>query len=136
MFYRAQQIVTPLLLSAGLFCVLSSSVVAEDAYMDAINAEAEGLAVDPGTQSDNQKTQVPGSSFTGGWDSDGQSRGEGLERGLDQADFEDALEEGYYGGYIFYKNLNTGKQKKVYKAYEQGADIDGLRELIIQLKKL
>ena len=136
MFYRAQQIVTPLLLSAGLFCVLSSSVVAEDAYMDAINAEAEGLAVDPGTQSDNQKTQVPGSSFTGGWDSDGQSLGEGLERGLDQVDFEDALEEGYYGSYIFYKNLNTVKQNKVYKAYEQGADIDGLRELIIQLKKL
>ncbi|MDX1335595.1 MAG: hypothetical protein R3312_07405 [Gammaproteobacteria bacterium] len=114
-----------------------SSAIAEDAYMDAINAEAEGLAVDPGTQSDNQRTQVPGGSFTGGWDSDGQSLGEdGLERGLDQADFEDALEEGYYGSYIFYKNLNTVKQNKVYKAYEQGADIDGLRELIIQLKKL
>jgi len=137
MFYRVQQIVTPLLVSAGLFCVLSSSVIAEDAYMDAINAEAEGLSVDPGTESDNQTTSVPGGGFTGGWDSEGQSLSEeGLERGLDQVDFEDALEEGFYGSYIFYKNLNKVKQNKVYEAYEKGADIEGLRELIIQLKKL
>lgn len=138
MFYRVQQIVTPLLLSAGMFCVLSSSAIAEDAYMDAINAEAEGLSVDPGTESDSQATtRTPGGSLTGGWDREGQSLGEeGLERGLDQIDFEEALEEGFYGSYIFYKNLNKVKQNKVYEAYEKGADIDGLRELIIQLKKL
>jgi hypothetical protein len=121
---------------AGLSYLFFSPAYAEDPYMDALNAEAEDLQVDPGTESEQQRTNIPGGSFTGGWDREGQSMSDGLERGLDQADFEDALEEGYYGSFIFYKNLNTGKQEQVYKAYQQGADIDGLRDLIIQLKKM
>jgi hypothetical protein len=137
MFYRVQKIIISVLLVAGLTSFVFSVAFAEDAYMDAINAEAEGLEVDPESEQGSQKTNVPGASLTGGWDREGQSLSdEGLVRGLDQADFEDALEEGFYGSYIFYKNLNKVEQNKVYKAYEQGADIDGLRDLIIQLKKL
>ena len=135
MIYRVLTSTKTLCLVAGLSCLFLSSAYAEDSYMDAINAEAEDLQVDPGTESEQQRTNIPTESFAGGWDRDGQSMSDDLERGLDQADFEDALEEGYYGSFIFYKNLNAAKQDQVYKAYQQGANIDGLRDLIIQLKK-
>lgn len=136
MFYRVPQSVKSVWLVASMSLFILSSAIAEDAYMDAINAEAQDLEVDPGTERENQKADIPGGSFTGGWSRDGQGLGEGLERGLDKDDFEDALEEGYYGSYIFYKNLGPAKQDQVFKAYEQGADIEGLRDLIVQLKKL
>ena len=135
MFYRVPQSIRAALLIGGMSCLLFSSALAEDAYMDAINAEAQGLEVDPESEREQQKADIPGGSFSGSWTSNDQGL-EGLKRGLDKPDFEDSLETNYYGSYIFYKNLNPSKQDQVYKAYQQGADIDGLRDLIIQLKKL
>lgn len=124
---------------ASLLLLAMSHALAEDAYTDALNAEAETLSVDPGTSTEQQKQEqsgVTGGSFASGWSRDGQLMAEGLPGGLDKGDFEEALQDAYYGSYIFYKRLTPTQQDTVFTRYQGNASIDELRALIVELKKL
>jgi hypothetical protein len=124
---------------ASLLFLVMPQAFAQDAYTDALNAEAETLSVDPGSSTQQQKQEQTGNaggSFASSWSRDAQAFEDNLPLGLGKADFEDALQEIYYGSYIFYKRLTPTQQETVFTRYRENISIDELRALIVELKRL
>ncbi len=105
----------------------------EDAYLRELESEAQEVRVDPKT--DRTRPEVVPQSFTGSWGADKQNLEEGLPSGLGREAFDAALEERFYGSYIFYRDLPRQARDEVYNHYTAGAGIDELRKLIIEFRR-
>ena len=82
MSYRVQNFTLTGMVS--LLFLAMPHAFAEDAYTDALNAEAETLSVDPGTSKEQQareRSAVPGGSFASGWSRDDQTISDDLPKG-------------------------------------------------------
>lgn len=119
-----------LLLGLGI----PTSLYADDAYMDAINAEADQLSVDP--RSTDKKRDVQAKDFSqNGWSNQAQSMDQDLPPRLKRNEFEEALKTSFYGSYMFYKRLDEQDQFEVYDLYTQNPSIELVRKRIMDLKK-
>ncbi len=105
----------------------------EDAYLRELESEAQEVRVDPKT--DRTRPEVVPESFTGSWGADKQKLEAGLPPGLGREAFDSALEERFYGSYIFYRDLPRKARDEVYNHYTAGAGIDELRKLIIEFRR-
>jgi len=115
-------------------CCIPLVTLASDPYMDALNAEADSVAVDPA--SEKQEANVFDQAPTlGGWSNDAQSMSQDLPANLEQEDFEESLKLNFYGSYIFYKRLDDASQAKVYEYYQDNPSIELVRQRIMELKK-
>ncbi len=117
-----------------LGCCFPLAILAADSYMDALNAEADSVVVDPKTE--KQKSipldQVPAHS---GWSTEDQSMSLDLPPNLEKNDFEESLKLNFYGSYMFYNRLDDPAQEEVYQLYRKNPSIEPVRERIMQLKK-
>jgi len=117
-----------------LGCCFPLAIPAADAYMDALNAEADSVVVDPETE--QQKPDVLDLAPTrGGWSNQDQSMSLDLPPDLEREDFEESLKLNFYGSYMFYNRLDDPAQEEVYQFYRQNPSIEPVRERIMQLKK-
>lgn len=92
-----------------------------DAYLDALNAAADDVELDPNTKQEQQRsTNTGGSIAVGG----------GMPSGMSREDFEAYLQRRYIGSFAFYKKLNTDRKRRVYESYRERADIDYVRDQI------
>ena len=86
-----------------------------DAYLDALQDEAEELSVDPETAANK-------------------SAGETARSGdLSQTAFEKMLDKQFHGTFIFYSRLTEKNRLLAYQAYIKNPDIDLLRKTIMDL---
>jgi hypothetical protein len=117
-----------------LGCCFPLAILASDPYMDALNAEADSVVVDPETekQKPSPLEQVPAQ---GGWSTQDQSMSLDLPPDLDRDDFEESLKLNFYGSYMFYNRLDDSAQEEVYQLYRQNPSIEPVRKRIMQLKK-
>lgn len=116
----------------GLGVVMPCSVIAADDYMQALDAEAQGMAVDPASgkelKSTKQKAstnkQAPASA------DGGELTYQGLPASLGMNEFEAVLNQNFKGSYLLYKNLGDKGRLEVYEAYRNEADIEVVRDSI------
>lgn len=129
--HSVQSLVRLLLLMG---CCIPLTALAADPYMDALNAEADSVAVDPA--SEKQETNVLDQAPTlGGWSNQDQSMSLDLPANLEREDFEESLKLNFYGSYMFYNRLDEINQAKVYEFYQSNPTIEPVRERIMELKK-
>ncbi len=59
-----------------------------------------------------------------------------IKAGLSQEEFENQLQQNYYGSYLFYSTLLLAQRNKVYEEYKEDNDIESIRKSIMsKLKK-
>jgi hypothetical protein len=117
-----------------LGCCFPQAILATDPYMDALNAEADSVIVDPKTEQQKPDfiNQAP---VPGGWSNQNQSMSLDLQANLDKEDFEEALKRNFYGSYMFYNHLDEADQAEVYEFYQNKPSIEPVRQRIMELKK-
>lgn len=115
-------------------CYFPLTAMASDPYMDALNAEADSVIVDPKTEQKKPDfiNQAP---VPGGWSNQNQSMSQDLPANLDQEDFEEALKRNFYGSYMFYNHLDQTDQAEVFRLYQSTPSIETVRQRIMDLKK-
>lgn len=119
----------PVLLGLLGFC---SVLIAGDDYLDALEAEASGVQVDPASAEFEPKTLqrrsrvVHTNALRGG--------AIDLPAGLDAVEFEQALQQSMPSSYLFYWNLPDAARQEVFVRYANGASAAELRELILRLR--
>jgi hypothetical protein len=115
-------------------CCFPLTAIASDPYMDALNAEADSVTVDPKTEQ-KKPDYINQAPVTGGWSNQNQSMRQDLPANLDQDDFEEALKRNFYGSYMFYSHLDQTEQAEVFRFYQNTPSIEPLRQRIMDLKK-
>ncbi|MGF1546637.1 MAG: hypothetical protein ACFCUG_04890 [Thiotrichales bacterium] len=93
-----------------------------DAYLDSLKAAAEGIAVDPKTSSGRVGE---GKGLDG-------VPGTAIPTGLTQPDFENYLQQRYFGSFSFYKKLDAERQSRIFKAYAERPEVEHVRNEIKQ----
>lgn len=104
-----------------LFLTLNSyAVVASDAYLNMLNAEADGLTLDRSGQL-NEKKDANVSSMDGitkkNWAWQGELKEGEIPEGLAQDEFATILKQRFLGSFVYYKRLNTANQQVVFETY-------------------
>lgn len=97
-----------------------------DANWDAAPSPRDGGKASPSVQTQPQaalprQTVNPASNITAG---------------LNQEEFENQLQQNYYGSYLFYSTLLLAQRNKVYEEYKENNDIESIRKsIMLKLKK-
>ena len=103
-----------------LFLVWMPFTVSADAYLDAIQEAADGVNLDPATETES----AAGHSGSAG------VAAKGMPAGMAEKDFASFLQQKYLGSFAFYKKLSSSKKDRVFKAYADQPDIDFIRDQI------
>ncbi len=114
--------------------LLLSQVAFADDYLDALEAEAEGLSVDKRTNA-NKVKPAKEDNKPSEWSVSEQSLGSDIPPGLTQKQFATVLKKRFFGSYLFYKKLTTVQKESVYLAYKRNNDVEKIRNLIVDYYK-
>ena len=108
------------------------SFAADDAYLKMLNGEAEELELDQSNQlkQEEKKTPVKKNVLFGG-----ELRSDEIPKGLLQDEFEAALQQNFYGTYVFFKKLDSTDKQTVYYRYNKAdtSDVEVIRQNIMDL---
>ena len=116
---RSTAVAAVLLMLMTLSAGWSTSALAADSYLDAIQEEASDLKVDSAVGIDEPNTP--------------QAADAGIPADLDQGGFENLLRARYIGSFMFYNKLSDADKKAVYDEYTSSKDIEVIRKKIIAL---
>jgi hypothetical protein len=120
-------------LALGGVLVCGPGAFAADPYLDALESEASGLAVDPASRPEtrtHRRVKAPNGS---NWSVEHQGLGEALPGSLTREAFEEALKRNFYGTYVFYRKLHEPNRQAVYRFYQEHPSVEEIRSTIIGL---
>lgn len=96
-------------------------------YLDELEREAARSFDAPADQTPRASSPTPSSPISSSTLIVSEEK---LPTGLDKEDFEQALQQSFYGSYLFYSALNARDQEVVYQEYTENNNVEYLREVI------
>jgi hypothetical protein len=107
--------------------LLPQYVHAADSYLEALKIEADKIDPEGGTDSKSSDPAFPAK----GLPPQTVNPAETIKPGLKKEDFEQQLQENYYGSYLFYSTLKKKQRDQVYEEYQKKNDIKSIRDSIM-----
>lgn len=126
---RTTQQARQLLRKTGLVCVLGQlfATAASANYLDELEREAARSFDEPAAQTPRASSPTTSSPISSSTLIVSEEK---LPIGLEKEGFEQALQQSFYGSYLFYSALNARDQEAVYQEYTENNNVEYLREVI------